>query len=354
MRIKRIGREYQHPEDLVFTEPRGAMRAQYVLKNIHNVNMSVKWDGNPTIYFGRDGSGRFTLVGKNGWGRDWIGSVDDLIRWTLSSGKQEGWRSRFAEDLAKLWRIIESNFPETETGFYYADVLWHPGKPYEVDGKHLHFTPNKTTYSIDQNSEIADTIIKSSVGLAIHKHYREFHKNAYGYPPQENLFKNSNGIVVMSQTAVKGKISLDSEKIKALDELLDEKHYLPLNQFLFEHRPGLSDFREIIYKYTNSMVKAHNIDLISVENFRDWLTHSSVSFNKQGKIESLLKHNSAQMSLMFDIYHQVMDIKDDLIRQLDENNVAFKSTVNGQPGSEGYVTTRFYIKFVPRRQWVPD
>jgi hypothetical protein len=355
MMVKTIGREYQHPEDLVFTEPRGALRAQYILKNIQSVRMTVKWDGNPTIYFGRDAGGKFTLVGKNGWGREWIGSVDELITWNMSRGRQEGWRARFSEDLARLWRIIENNFPETERGFYYADVLWHPGNTYDVDGKTLSFTPNKTTYVINQDSALAEKILKSSVGLAIHKRYDAFDKRAYGRPVVDEMFTESAAVVAMSQTQINGPVAIDPEKIKELDELLDENRYLPVNQFLFEKRTGLSDFREIIYTYTNRMVKTGRIDQISnLDNFRDWLKESTVSFNKQGKIDALCRIHADKISAMFDIYMLVMEIKDDIIHQVDQNNRDFKTTVGGKPGSEGYITTRYHLKFVPRRQWIPD
>ena len=49
---KKVGREFNHLEDLVFTEPSGAKRAVQILKSLAQdaKDVSVKWDGNPTVY----------------------------------------------------------------------------------------------------------------------------------------------------------------------------------------------------------------------------------------------------------------------------------------------------------------
>ena len=48
---KKVGREFQHLEDLVFTEPKGALRAIEVLRSLSQDarDVSGKWDGNPTV-----------------------------------------------------------------------------------------------------------------------------------------------------------------------------------------------------------------------------------------------------------------------------------------------------------------
>ena len=63
-----VGREFNHLEDLVFTNPSdGAKRAVEILKSMEQdaSDVAVKWDGNPTVYWGREDDGQFRLVGKN-------------------------------------------------------------------------------------------------------------------------------------------------------------------------------------------------------------------------------------------------------------------------------------------------
>src|SRR6056300_761932 len=66
---KKVGREFNHLEDLVFTEDGGVFKAINVLKNLASgaKDVAVKWDGNPTVYWGRDDKGQFRMFPKNAW-----------------------------------------------------------------------------------------------------------------------------------------------------------------------------------------------------------------------------------------------------------------------------------------------
>ena len=103
---KKVGREFNHLEDLVFTEPKGALRAVQILKNLAQdaQDVSIKWDGNPTVYWGRDEDGTFRLVGKNNWGREEgkSSSPQELAQFINSRGKGEDWRAKFGSTMARL------------------------------------------------------------------------------------------------------------------------------------------------------------------------------------------------------------------------------------------------------------
>ena len=146
---KKVGREFNHLEDLVFTEPNGAARAVQVLKDLAQPasKISIKWDGNPTVYWGRDEDGTFRMVGKNNWGREEgkSGSPEELQQFILSRGKGEEWRAKFASDMAAMWDIFERATPADFRGYVYGDILFHPGKPYQGADGSLSFTPNQTT-----------------------------------------------------------------------------------------------------------------------------------------------------------------------------------------------------------------
>jgi len=50
----RVGREYQHLEDLVFVYgSQGARAAVNILEQlaVDSTDVAVKWDGNPTVYW---------------------------------------------------------------------------------------------------------------------------------------------------------------------------------------------------------------------------------------------------------------------------------------------------------------
>jgi hypothetical protein len=53
----KVGREYQHLEDLVFVKgSKGAVEAADILDKLgtDSSDVAIKWDGNPTIYWGRE------------------------------------------------------------------------------------------------------------------------------------------------------------------------------------------------------------------------------------------------------------------------------------------------------------
>ena len=108
---KKVGREFNHLEDLVFTEPNGGARAVAILKNIAQdaKDISVKWDGAPTVLWGREPNGQFRLVGKNNWGREegMSNSPKELQQFIMSRGKGEDWRAKFASDMEHYGRCLK-------------------------------------------------------------------------------------------------------------------------------------------------------------------------------------------------------------------------------------------------------
>lgn len=153
---KKVGREFNHLEDLVFTEVNGAQKAIKILQDLASPakKIAIKWDGNPTVYWGRDEDGTFRLVGKNNWGREEgkSASPEELKQFIMSRGKGEDWREQFAGSMAALWPIFEKATPADFRGYVYGDILFHPGKPYQGANGRITFTPNQTTYAVKGSS----------------------------------------------------------------------------------------------------------------------------------------------------------------------------------------------------------
>ena len=355
------GREYQHLEDLVFCEDQGAHRALYILKNLRHFTVSIKWDGNPTIYFGRNSNGKFTLVGKNGWGKDWINTPEELEQWTLARGKREPWRPAFAKSLADIWRLLEPhcNF----RGFVYADVLWNPAKPYVLGSRinSIFFYPNQVTYTVHPNTDLHKEILGSKLGIAVHSKFQHF-GDEVGHPLYKKLEILSDNIVVVPQSVMSQGIDIPVDMITALEKKI-KKNESELDA-LFFHRPGLSDFRDIIYRYVNYMNKSGDVDeLDDLEKFKDWIDISKLSFNKQGRMRDIINSNKTEFKIMFGIWLDIVAIKDIIINAFDKepSNI---SSYSMQPvvgsygnrasvGGEGYVVQEPKVKLVPRTRWKP-
>jgi hypothetical protein len=352
--MKTIGREFNHLEDLVFSEPNGAQRAVEVLKSMEQDarDLSVKWDGNPTVYWGRDEDGTFRMVGKNNWGREEgkSSSPEELEKFILSRGKGEDWREKFAKDMADLWPIFEAATPKDYRGYVYADLLYHPGKPYEgKDGK-ISFTPNQTTYNVKATSDVGKKIGKSKVGVAAHSEL-EYFGDKGGSPIKDVDQFNTNDLVVFGQTYVTHQPAVDADNIDSIAKLAND-YQGKINQF-FAKQKGLSDLQDIVYRYLNQTSRAKQLEGLSVDQFMTWLESSNVSANKQIKINELAKANADTINAVFVLIKEIMKAKDEIIRELDSAEGDITATTGGTPGGEGYVKMKDKVKLVPRDRWQP-
>jgi hypothetical protein len=212
----KIGREFNHLEDLVFAEgSAGAQRAFEYLSHMATEatgkDYSLKWDGNPTVYWGREPDGTFVFVGKNNWDKADQGgfatSPEELKSFIMSRGKGEDWRAKFAEDLADCWHIFEAGTPESFRGYFYGDLLFHPGKPFETVKQNLVFTPNKVTYQVPVDQELGLMLFRAKAAVVVHKYLKRFGDKDTGRMPSLEKFKTSEGLyypAASSQLAILG------------------------------------------------------------------------------------------------------------------------------------------------------
>ena len=349
----RVGREYNHVEDLVFIDgAAGANKAADILEKLgsDSGDVAIKWDGNPTIYWGREDDGQFVLVGKNGWGKNKSTSADDLANFIKSSGKGEEWREKFGNDMGAIFKLMESSTPQDFRGFVYGDLLYHPGKPFESSDNSVVFTPNLVTYTIDKGSELGKRVAGSKVGVVVHTKYDEFGSSA-GTPISDVKELNSNDVVVLGQTYVAHQPEVDTSEVKEI-RAMAQKNGKIIDQFLAPVK-GLSDMKNIIYTYVNQMTRARRLkDLES--GFFDWLGNSKVSANKQAKIKDMHEQMPNALPAIFALVKRIMTVKDHIIDQLDNADADVKQSTKGEKGGEGYVALDTKTKLVPRSRWQPN
>lgn len=350
---KKVGREFNHLEDLVFTEPNGAARAISVLKNLSQdaTDISIKWDGNPTVYWGRDEDGTFRMVGKNNWGREEgkSSSPEELAAFINSRGKGEEWRAKFAGDMAALWPIFERATPKDFRGYVYGDILFHPGKPYEgADGK-MTFTPNQTTYSVKGNSKVGRRIANAKVAVAAHQQYGYFGDKSGEPFTSPEIFSGNPELVVFGQTYVSHRPAVNADNLAAIQKVANSSS-AKIDKFLAPVA-GLSDLQNIIYTYVNQRSREKKLDALDANDFSTWLQSSKVSAPKQQKI---LNHPEvAVIGDLFFLVKELMKAKNEVIAELDQAEGDITASTGGKPGGEGYVKGNDSVKLVPRDRWTP-
>jgi len=352
---KKVGREFNHLEDLVFTEPGGSQRAVEILKNLSSPEkkISIKWDGNPTVYWGRDEDGTFRMVGKNNWGREEgkSSSPDDLKSFIMSRGKGEDWREKFAGDMAAMWTVFETATPSDFRGYIYGDILFHPGKPYQGADGRMTFTPNQTTYSVKGNSEIGRKVSKAKVAVAAHKVFEYFGDKSGQDFSEPEIFAGNPELIVFGQTYVATRPAVNADNIKTIEKLANQVGQ-KIDKLL-SPVAGLSDLQNIIYTFVNNQSKTKALNKIDTKSFFDWLQTSKISAGKQSKIAELNQNNPGVMDGMFSLTLELMKAKDEVIYELDQAEGDITAHTGGKPGGEGYMSTDDAVKLVPRDRWTP-
>ena len=346
----KVGREYQHLEDLVFAEgSAGALRAASILQRLgqDSNDVAIKWDGNPTIYWGRDADGTFVLTGKNGWGKSKSTSSDEFKSFVMSTGKGEDWRQDFANNMGAVFEIMQRNTPNDMRGFVYGDLLYSPSKPYASNNGAYEFEPNNVLYRVDANSDLGKRVGTSSIGIAAHSYFDAFGDKS-GTSIADTKRLNTNEVVVLGQTYVPHQAKVDTSIVE--DIIKNARANAQLIDGWLEPEQGLSNKGNIIYTYVNQMVKQGKLKQLQ-SGFFDWLKTSKVSTGQQTK---LMAGDSKGLNAILGLVIQIMTAKNSIIDQLDNAPADVTSTTKGERGGEGYVVGRDKIKLVPRHRWTPN
>ena len=346
---KKVGREFNHLEDLVFTEANGAVKAIKILKDLASpdTSITIKWDGNPTVYWGREEDGTFRMVGKNNWGREEgkSSSPEELKQFILSRGKGEEWRAKFAGDMAALWPVFEKATPAEFRGYVYGDILFHPGKPYKGGDGRISFTPNQTTYSVTGNSEVGRQLAKAKIAVAAHKVFSYFgDKSGEDFTDPEQFGGNPE-LKVFGLTSVSHRPAVGAENLAKIEALA--KNQSAINNLLAPVA-GMGYLQTEIYTFVNTKSKDKQLDDINTDAFMAFVQKAPA---KAAKIAAHSEQHPGVMDKLFELVREIMAAKDEVIRELDQAEGDITATTGGKPGGEGYVAGG--SKLVPRDRWTP-
>ncbi len=354
------GPRIQHAEDLVFWEgSEGAIRALDALASLATEEgqktTSLKWDGSPAVVFGRDENGQFIFTDKSGFtAKGYDGKtktpeeLENLfvnVRRT-SKGKEvtPSYKS-FVGQLKDAFSIFETSTPKEVRGYFFGDLLYVE-TPKIIDGKFV-FKPNIVEYKIDANSDIGKRIGQSKVGVVVHGQmdYEGNKSSVKDY----NIFQGTD-LLVVPPVLPKEPVKIDTKQINfaknrissnasKIDDLLNKETLRSLK---------ISNLAELFYTYTNSKVDS-GLDNLE-KDFITWLDSSKASENAKQSIKNYIQQNQEGFNALWDSVKTVMNVKNNIIKQLDSQDAPVKSSIGTMEGGEGYViaSPAGYIKLVDR------
>lgn len=370
-RIKSYGRTFNHLEDLtIFYGSAGAYEALAHIIEIteHDgaASVRVKWDGGNQIYWGRETiNGPLIFCNHNAWSRKIkLSSSDEVLQFIAHrSGVASPERTRFAKHFASLYHIFDAATPSDFVGFVYADALYTDLSQVTTTDENFFITPNPkslTSYTIFRYSNLGIRIANSDVMIVGHAYYSVFGQAEDQQNPCMSFeMFNTKQLIAMSPIYTNPliPIELGPTNFTVAREVLDV-YKDDIDRFINAKVTGLSDLKDIIYRYFNQTAKNRDLVLVSVEHFFNWLSTSNVSASKQSKIHTLHLFVPLGLSKLFRVIRDIRHAKDDIIFYLTfQLSRSLDIEIHNGEGFVRYAdsTKKFgHIKLVPRDSWVPE
>jgi hypothetical protein len=335
----------QHPEDMIFWGgSKAALNALSILASLGKSieNITIKWDGSPAIIFGRNENREFILTDKSGFsakgydGKAKSGKALEKMFLDRLKGKEDanGSYAKFAKSMGSIFDIFQKSVPKSLKGYFKGDLLYQSTP--KLEGDNYVFKPNITTYSISKNSELGNKIGASKVGVVIHRFMDEDGNESAIKDIKQYGFSENSGLLVVPPTSVTTPPKIDTKSVKLV--MTSIKSSAPeINDFLDKSilsSKKISDLPDMMYKYNNSKV-GDTKDLGS--DFINFLDKQTMSDSKKNNMKQYVEENHDSMMKVFQAVSNIMQIKNDIVKQLDAQDSGIKANIGDVEGGEGYV-----------------
>jgi hypothetical protein len=338
----KVGREFQHIEDLVYVEGLpGIKRALNRLAQIaqNTKPLEVKWDGSPAIVFGRDEQGRFHFGDK--YSKQLLSTPEEVYAYYTRSSQTDS-RKQFAQEMAQLCPVYEQATPQNFRGFLEAGLMYKSTPPLNDKGE-FYFMPNTVTYFVKRNSELGKRIGGSVSGAAATGFFDNLPELGGKRGPVGNHYKafdNTKELVIIPPKFTETGTPVDLNKLRTISKYA-ASNGRQIEQFLAPEA-GLSDIRSIIYSYVNSQVdNPGNLNKLG-HNFAQWVEgNAKLSPAKKLKLTQKMTANARGASAVFKITQAIMHIKDGIIGNKEQETLGSMGIraqmKTGEHGGEGFV-----------------
>jgi hypothetical protein len=344
-----------HPEDLIFLGgSEGANRAiQSTIATVKNpATVTIKWDGYPALIFGRNSSGKFSIMDKHmfnkkdGTGRQ-VFSPEQFVQYDQARGVERD----------SLWPIINEIWPGLEKaskgakGYYWGDLLFHQPLNDQNGSYVFKANPNGITYKVDANSSVGQLMGGKRAGIAVHQY---IDPNAMTTDDAVTLngnigqLKNNSDVaIVPSAMPTAPKLKIDTTLVKNAQNAI--KKYGPAVDQLMNTAPqARNTFNQLFTVYINKKIVAGDLNNLA-SGFMDFVEARPMTDKMKAKISEHLNQNKDAIIGAFTIWSALYTLKMSVVNQL--NKAAEVSPVKGylQDGTEtheGFVANG--LKFVDR------
>ena len=301
------------------------------------VNVTVKWDGAPAVFAGKDPSdGKFFVAKKGIFNKNPKVYKTDADIDADTSG-----------DLNTKLKLALKHLPELGIeGVIQGDFLYSREdiKEIDIDGEpHITFHPNTIVYSIPKSSTLAKQILASKIGVVWHTTYRgdsfETMSATFGKAIASSHRETRN---VWSVDAMYKDVSGNATFTKAETDEITK--ILSNAGKIFQKLPAsvindISDNDELLMRtktYINTKVRAGQrigntkafvsglVDFINayyqkeIDKVKTEKAKATKDVKRKETLKYFSKHKPSDIVALFDLYNLIVDAKLMIIRKLDK------------------------------------
>ena len=350
----KVGREYQHLEDLLIIDgTKGGTEALDLLNQIINEPRAVdfKWDGGASVFWGRDEKGRFIFAPKNQWSKNLPLDREGLSNEIVNTGRPrkgespesfKAGREAMAEKYRRLWDIFEAATPGNFRGFLNGDIMFDTTQQQQEDGSYV-FTPNKVTYTVSEDG-LFGKMSTAEAFVVVHG----IVPAAFGADVSSNL-KPIDKESVMAFNETPRLIVLPTQKPEMqpmqVPALRDVERSLRANSKAIDlvssyKAPRFSNFKGILYTYAVNRAKTG-------DSFMSWLGKSKLSDNQKKITRDFVTQNAKAFETFWEVFDQMVAAKVIVLNaifkghgQIMKNKLGISASIGDAEGGEGLVIPR--------------
>lgn len=353
-----------HPEDMVFDSgSSGINQAINALQvaSLEPNSITLKWDGSPSIIFGRDIDGKAILTDKAGFAQEEKGKIgfartrrqaQEMIY--NRAPEQEG-RLQYSLYFSQLMNSISKILPKEFIGFIQADVLWFE-RPELVDGNYK-FKPNKITYSVAASSELGQEISQSHIGIAVHSYFKSIQDTNTVQATKQSLGLIPNKHIVVFDATIDSKEVMPEElpELHTVSELT-EQHGSDIDIFLNKvdlATQKIADLPTLMKMFASKTAsQGKRLDKNAAQDFITWLNNNqTINASKVERILTHIRKHEYAYKLIWRIVNLLTVAKYKVKNHYDtQTGAKIAADKDGKSGHEGFVanTPHGTIKLVDR------
>ncbi len=349
----KIGREYQHLEDLLIIDgAKGGIDAVNELKHISEQpgTMNMKWDGGAAVFWGRNQEGNFVFVPGNQWSKgqqlDRAGLATEIQhtgrpRPGQSDEEFAAIRKSMAENYLKLWDLFERATPKDFKGYLNGDLMFSEPQQPGPDG-YYEFTPNKVTYRVTPNG-LYGKMKTAQAFVAVHGKINEF-----GAPATGNLenvpetviqqFNKTPELIVLPTQHPEVELNPIDQETESVLSLI-KNNAVSIDTIANYTAEGLSGLKKLLYEYSVKRAKSNG-----KLDFLYWLKNSKASDKQKSLIQKLITDKAHEWEKFWTAFNSILNLKNQVLENLHNvhskymsDNLGITAITANKPGGEGFI-----------------